>query len=148
MALFPNNPLLEPGDRDIQNEMNTTYQNYITVNQAFWAEADVDTRFEAGDQNVWSDYYGNVPAYTRKTFNFNRMRRIGNMIQGYQRRNRKSLTAIPIENADQQTADQFTKILMWNSQQQNMDQVISNAFYHGAVVTGLNLLQLWMDYSQ
>lgn len=147
MALFPDSPFFDQEDRSIQQVMSKTYDQYITTNQAYWGEARTDTLFEAGDQNVWSDYYGNVPAYTRRTFNFNRMRRIGNMIQGHQRRTRKSITAIPIENADQQTADQLTKILMWNSQQNNLDQIISNTFYHGAVVTGLNLLQLWIDYS-
>ena len=147
MALFPDLPFIDQNDRSIQNFISKRYDEWIIYNQAQWNEASVDSRFEAGDQNIWSDYYGNIPSSSRKTFNFNRMRRIGNMIQGYQRRNRKSTTAIPIENGDQATADQFTKILMWNDQQAGIDQIISNTFYHGAVVTGMNLLEVWMDYT-
>ena len=35
------------------------------------------------------------------------------MVDGYQRRNRKSSVVTPIENGDALTADQFTKILLW-----------------------------------
>lgn len=133
--------------RDIINRMEAFYTQAITINQSFWGEADTDTRFYVGDQNLWSDYYGNVPANRRKQFSFNRIRRIINMISGHQRKNRKSTIAVPVENADSQTADQFTKILMWISQQENVLETISESF-EGALVTGMNLLQVWIDYRQ
>ncbi len=125
--------------------MNEFYAESITINQAFWAEADTDTRFEAGDQTVWNDVYGNVPVLRRRQFNFNRIRRIINMIEGYQRRNRKSTIVIPVENADEETADQFSKLLLWVNRQEGVLETISDAF-HGALVTGMNLLQVWVDY--
>lgn len=133
------------GDETIKQKMETTYSQAITINQAFWSEADRDTRFEAGDQTLWNDYYGNLPAAQRKVFNFNRIRRIKNMICGHQRRNRKTLQAIPIEHSDQMTSDQLTKILIWAIQRTNGLETISETF-EGSVVTGMNLLSLWMDY--
>lgn len=131
--------------RDILSRMEAFYAESITINQSFWAEADTDTRFEAGDQTLWNDLYGNLPANRRRTFNFNRIKRVVNMISGHQRRNRKSLIVQPVENGDSETADQFTKIMMWIAQQEGMFETVSESF-HGSLVTGMNLLQVWVDY--
>ncbi len=132
-------------DKGIKTMMEETYANSITINQSYWSEADIDARFKAGDQTLWNDIYGNLPAFRRRVFNFNRIRRVCNMITGYQRRNRKSTVAVPIENSDQHTSDQFSKILLWSMQKDNTLETISQAF-DGAVTTGMNLLSVWMDY--
>ena len=67
------------------------------------------------------------------------------MITGFQRKNRKSTVAIPIENSDNLTASQMTKIIHWAMQNDNALNTISDAF-DGAVTTGMNLLSVWMDY--
>ncbi len=125
--------------------MEAFYAQSITINQSFWGEADTDTRFEAGDQTLWNDLYGNLPANRKRQFSFNRIRRVVNMISGHQRRNRKSIICVPVENGDDTTSDQFTKILMWVNKQEGVLETISEAF-HGALVTGMNLLQIWVDY--
>ncbi len=125
--------------------MEAFYSQAITINESFWSEADTDTRFEAGDQTLWQDIYGNLPLNRRRQFNFNRIRRVKNMIGGYQRRNRKSSVVVPIENGDEITADQLSKILIWQNNQGGVLDTISSAF-DGALVTGMNLLQVWMDY--
>ena len=132
-------------DKSILSRMEAFYSEAITINQSFWGEADTDTRFEAGDQTLWNDIYGNLPANRQKQFNFNRIRRVINMISGHQRRNRKSIIAVPVDNADEETADQFSKVLLWATQQEGVLETISNSF-HGALVTGMNLLQVWIDY--
>ncbi len=131
--------------KDILSRMEAFYAESIAINQSFWSEADTDTRFEAGDQTVWNDIYGNLPINRRRQYNFNRIRRVVNMIGGHQRRNRKSTIVSPIENGDALTADQFTKILMWANQQEGILETISDSF-HGALVTGMNLLHVWIDY--
>ena len=147
MPLFPQlgPQYYDEKDRGILSRMEAFYAESITINQAFWSEADTDTRFEAGDQSLWNDVYGNLPATRRRQFNFNRIRRVINMIDGHQRRNRKSTVVIPVDNADDQTADQFTKILMSVNRQEGVLETISESF-HGALVTGMNLLQVWVDY--
>lgn len=131
--------------RDILGRMEAFYAESITINQSFWGEADTDTRFVAGDQTLWNDLYGNLPANRRRQFNFNRIQRIINMISGHQRRNRKSTIVTPVENGDAETADQFSKIMMWLNNQESILHTISNSF-EGSLVTGMNLLQVWVDY--
>jgi hypothetical protein len=126
--------------------MEAFHAESMSLNQTFWAEADTDTRFAVGDQTLWNDIgYGNLPANKRRQFNFNRIKRVVNMISGHQRRNRKSTVIIPVENSDEQTASQLSKVLLWNDQQEGVLETISDAF-EGALVTGMNLLQIWVDY--
>jgi len=145
--LFPQlgNAYYDEKDKSILSRMEAFYAEAITINQSFWGEADTDIRFMEGHQTLWNDIYGNLPANRRKQFNFNRIRRVVNMVGGYQRKNRKSMIAVPVENADEETADQFTKTLLWASNQENILETISESF-HGALVTGMNLLQVWVDY--
>lgn len=146
MPLFSDMPdELYANDRDILLRMEKSYQDSITMNLSFWGEADLDTRYEAGDATLWNEVYNNMPANRRRNFNFNRIRRVISMMDGYQRRNRKSTIVVPIENASEHTADQFTKTMLWIDKQQGISETISSAF-HGALVTGMNLLQLWVDY--
>ena len=132
-------------DRDILGRMEAFYAESITINQSFWGEADTDTRFYQGDQTLWNDLYGNLPANRRRQFSFNRIRRIINMISGHQRKNRKSIIINPVENGDAKTADQMTKVMMWINQQEGVLDTLSDA-YEGALITGMNLLQVWVDY--
>ena len=121
-------------DKGINERIETSYADAITLHQSFWAEADIDTRFKAGDQSLWGELYGNIPEFRRRQYNFNRIRRVCNMITGYQRRNRKSTVAVPIENSDQETADQLSSLLLWSMERDNTLETISDAF-SGAVTT-------------
>jgi hypothetical protein len=147
--LFPNlgPAYFDEEDRAILNRMEAFYQQSITANQAFWYEADTDTRFYSGDATLWQNFYGNVPSSTKRVFNFNRIRRIISMIEGHQRKNRKSTIIIPQENGDEDTADQYTKLMLWSDQQDNVLETISEAFL-GALITGMSFLQVWIDYSK
>ena len=145
MSIFPQGTqYYEESDKHIIERMESFYADSITMNQSFWGEADIDTRFESGDQSVWGEMYGHHIANKRQ-FSFNRIRRIVNMVGGYQRRNRKSSVVIPVENGDQETADQFSKILTWANNRENVLETLSESF-HGALVTGMNLMQIWVDY--
>lgn len=136
---------LSEGHRGVLALMESFYAESITINQSFWGEADTDSRFWQFDQTVYNDLYGNLPANRRRQFTFNRIRRVINMISGYQRKNRKSTIVTPVENGDAETADQFTKILMWINQHEGVLETISDSF-EGSLVTGMNLLHVWMDY--
>ncbi len=131
--------------RDIKVRMTAVYSENITINQSFWSEADTDNRFYAGDQTVYNDLYGNLPVTRRQQFCFNRIKRVVSMIEGHQRRNRKSTIVTGVENADDVTADQFTKVLMWIQNQESVLETISDAF-KGSLISGMNLLQVWIDY--
>lgn len=147
MTIFPSlNPTYYvDNDNNILKLMDYTYAKNIQINQSFWSEADLDSRFKAGDQTLWNDIYGNMPAFRRRQFSFNRIRRIVNMITGYQRQHRKSTVCQPVEGSAQETADQFTKLLFHANNTGGILHTISDAF-DGAVTTGMNLLSVWMDY--
>lgn len=137
----------EEKNKAILGRMEAFYAESITINQSFWGEADTDQRFYLGDQTLWNDLYGNLPANRRRMFNFNRIMRIINMIEGHQRRNRKSTICVGVENADDETADQFTKILLHIADTEKVLETISDSF-HGALISGMNLLHVWVDYRQ
>lgn len=150
MTLFPQIntdflPYQTDNNLKVKEMMEQVYANSITINQSFWSEADIDSRFRAGDQTLWNDIYGNLPAFRRRQFTFNRIRRVCNMISGYQRNHRKTTTSIPIEHSDEMTADQFTDIIMWAQEKDGTLATISQAF-DGMLTTGMNLLSIWMDY--
>jgi hypothetical protein len=132
-------------DKPMLARMETAYAEAITINQSYWAEADTDLRFYSGDQTLWNDLYGNLPANRRRQFGFNRIRRNINVITGHQRKNRKSITTTPRENADNLTSDQLSKVLMWSCERDNILHTISDAF-ESSLITGMAFLEVWMDY--
>jgi hypothetical protein len=147
MTLFPqlSDTYYVDNDHDILKLMDYTYSKYITINQSFWSEADVDSRFKAGDQTLWNDIYGNLPAFRKRQFNFNLIRRFTNMISGYQRQHRKSTVASPVYQQHQQGADQITKLFYHINNRNGVLHTLSDAF-DGALTTGMNLLSTWIDY--
>jgi len=68
------------------------------------------------------------------------------MVSGHQRRNRKSTICVPLENGDQETADQFTKILLGIYKREGVYETISEAFHQGACIAGMNLMHVYIDY--
>jgi hypothetical protein len=52
---------------------------------------------------------------------------------------------VPQENGDEETADQYTKLMMYINSKDNVFETISESFL-GSLITGLNLLQVWIDY--
>jgi hypothetical protein len=149
MTLFPQIDPAYYGDEDknVREMIEYFYAQAIQINQSFWSEADIDSRFKAGDQTLWNDIYGNLPAFRRRQFNFNRIRRVVNMITGYQRQHRFSTVVTPVMGSDEVTADQLSKTMIWVNNDGNILETISEAF-EGAITTGMNLLSCWMDYRQ
>lgn len=147
MSVFPR---LEPKyyvdtDYNLMKMMNEAYAEMISINISFWSEADIDARFRSGDQTLWNDIYGNLPAYRRRDFNFNIINTPCNMIEGYQRQHRKQVVAVPVENSDEKASQQYSKLLIWANNYCNFSQTFSEAC-GGATTCGMNLLHCWMDY--
>lgn len=149
MPFYPalNPQFLSEPHREVAMRYNQFYNDAFTIGASYWSEAELDTRFWAGDQNLWNDYYGgNLPAGRRRGFYFNHIKPQINVVTGFQRRNRKSTICIPVENADSTTADQYTKLLMHNDKDDNVLETISEAFLQGACITGMSLLVSYLDY--
>lgn len=133
------------GDQSIIKLMEEAWNKNSQSNQTYWFEGTRDVRFKAGDQNLWNEIYTDYPVFQKRKWNFNRIRRVINMIGGHQRRTRNATTVFPQDGSDEQTADQLSKTVAWVNQQADVYQTISGAF-EGALTTGMNLLSIWMDY--
>ncbi len=143
----PIGPRFITNSNDMAQRYESFYQQCLTPTLAWWNQAMIDTQYYAGDATLWSSLYGNMPAYIRKQFNFNLIMPFAHQIQGHQMRNRKSIVAKPIENADQETADQYTKIILQIMREGSVEETISEAFLTGSIITGLNFLEVYNDYS-
>jgi hypothetical protein len=132
----------------IKKKIDADYSANQSIWQVFWTEATLDTRLEAGDTALMADLNQMLPNNNRGSWYFNRVRPLCNMVSGFQRRNRKSTIVVPLENADQKTADQWTKILLNLYKREGIYETISDAFHQGACISGLNLLHVFMDYTQ
>ena len=146
MSVFKNKSSVYQDDYVIKQRMEEDYQNYNYSNIAFQAEANLDLQYYAGDQYAANTLYAGLSSEDRK-FVFNLIRRMVEMPAGYQIQHRKSTIAIPVENGDQETSDQLSKILSWVERTGNLQEVISEAFTFGTLVTGMNLIEIYMDYS-
>lgn len=139
---------LDEEHRNVLRMMETSYEQSVSIGQTYWYQANQDLEYYLGNQSAWSTSYGvGIPESRRKQYNFNRIRPIVLNIGGHQKRNRKSSVVTPIENGDAVTADQMTKVLLWNNQQEGVLQTISDAF-DGALITGMTLLHAYMDYRE
>ncbi len=131
----------------IKKKIDADYTANQAIWQVYWTEATIDTRLEAGDTSLMADLNQALPNNNRGSWYFNRVRPLCNMVSGYQRRNRKSSIVVPLENGDQKTADQWSKILLNIYKREGIYETISEAFHQGACIAGMNLLHVYMDYS-
>lgn len=130
----------------IKKKIDADYTANQSIWQIYWTEATIDTRLEAGDTSLMAELNTTLPNNNRGSWYFNRVRPLCNMVSGYQRRNRKSTIVVPLENGDQSTADQFTKILLNIYKREGVYETISEAFHQGGCIAGMNLLHVYMDY--
>ena len=125
--------------------MEKNYTDCINILQTQWYQADLDQRFTMGDQDLWGLIFPGVSTYRRKIFNFNIIQGLISTISGYQRRNRKTSTCIPILNQAQKTSDQLTKILFHVCNKTGAYQVYSDCFEKGALTQGLGFCYSYID---
>jgi hypothetical protein len=124
--------------------MDERYREALPMWQAWWVQADLDTRIAMGDQSAWNAYYTTSTRMNRQLY-FNKILRVLNMISGYQRKHRLTSIVNPIEGDDEETASDLSGCLQWGMQTANVYNTISDAF-ECSLQSGLNLLSLWMDY--
>jgi len=131
-------------DLDIINDYDKHYVESYAAWNPYFPLAERDMRFYLGDQ--WDEKEKQL-LYNegRNQFVFNRIRRNINLLTGYQRKNRLSSIVVPVEDGDQDVADQLSQLLLYVMQAGDGYQCISDCF-GGAIKTGFNLATLWVDY--
>lgn len=137
-----------PGSNPISRELDDFWKESQSLWQQWWYEADLDIKMCTGQQDYWNTFY-NINYRNQKILMFNKILRIRNMIEGYQRRNRLATIVIPADNDpdEGQTSDDLTTVLKWVKRQDDTYEKISDTF-GGTITCGLNLLQTWMDFRE
>lgn len=130
--------------QDIIQDFGESYERAYQLWNTYYAEAYKDLSYYLGNQ--WSleelSYLNNQ---RRSSFTYNKIRRLINLVQGYQRKNRLSTIISPIEDASSDTADIQTDVIQYIMQYSDGYEAISNAF-KGALTTGMAFVSPWLDY--
>ena len=130
--------------QDIIQDFGENYERAYQLWNTFYAEAYKDLSYYLGNQ--WSleelSYLNNQ---RRSSFTYNKIRRLINLVQGYQRKNRLSTIISPIENASDLTAEIQTDAMQYVMQYADGYDTISEAF-KGALTTGMSFVSPWIDY--
>lgn len=130
--------------QDIIKDFGESYERAYQLWNTFYAEAYKDMSYYLGNQ--WSlEELAYLNNQRRSSFTYNKIRRVVNMVQGYQRKNRLATVIRPIENASEGTADMFTDVMQYVMQSSDGYEQISDAF-KGALTTGLSFLSPYVDY--
>lgn len=130
--------------QDIIQDFGESYERAYQLWNTFYAEAYKDLSFYLGNQ--WSlEELSYLSNQRRSGFTYNKIRRLINLVQGYQRKNRLATVVSPIEDASEDTAGQFTDVMQFIMQSADGYEAISDAF-KGALTTGLSFLSPYVDY--
>lgn len=136
-------PRLE-NHQDLVKDFGESYERAYQLWNTFYAEAYKDLSFYLGNQ--WSleelSYLNNQ---RRSSFTYNKIRRLINLVQGYQRKNRLSTTISPVEDAAENTANILTDVVQHVMASSDGYEAISDAF-KGALTTGMSFLSPYVDY--
>ena len=138
-----------PTSNPVAKELNDFWQQSDNLWRQWQQQADNDTKMMTGQQENSYNQYGSINYRNNRSLQFNKILRIVNMIDGYQRDNRLGTAIIAADNDPDmgETADQRTAVLNWCKRQDQTYEKISDSFY-GAITCGLNLLNVWMDYRE
>lgn len=132
-----------PTDYDIVSDFTQDYERAYMLLNTYYAEAYRDVGFYLGNQ--WSlEQLRYLDQERRNAFTYNKIRKIINMVSGYQKAHANASIVVPFEGSSEDTANQLTELLR-HVMQPNGYRLISKAF-HGSLVSGLSWLSPWIDY--
>lgn len=130
--------------QDIVKDFGESYERAYQLWNTYYAEAYKDLSYYLGNQ--WSleelSYLNNQ---RRSSFTYNKIRRLINLVQGYQRKNRLATVVSPIEDASENTAEIMSDAMQYIMQTGGGYEIISDAF-KGALTTGLSFVSPYLDY--
>lgn len=133
-------------DSDIKKDANEAYNAGQAHWGSYWEEAKTDMKFREGDQWKAKDkLYLN--SQDREALVFRKVHRVVNVITGYEQKNLLALKIDPFEGADEKTASQMSALVMNCMVNGGGYMAMSGAFEFGPVVTGMNLVEPWVDHS-
>lgn len=130
--------------QDVVKSFGEDYERAYMLWNTYYAEAYRDLSYYLGNQ--WSlEELAYLNNQRRSSFTYNKTRRIINMVQGYQRKNRLATVVRPIENASEETSEMLSDVMQYVMQSSDGYETISEAF-KGALTTGISFVSPWIDY--
>lgn len=130
--------------QDIVQDFGESYERAYQLWNTYYAEAYKDLSYYLGNQ--WSlEELAYLNNQRRSSFTYNKIRRIINLIQGYQRKNRMASIISPVEDASKDTATILSDALQHVMESSDGYTVISDAF-KGALTTGMSFVSPYVDY--
>jgi hypothetical protein len=142
-SVAKNDPRLEQ-HQDVIKDFGESYERAYQLWNTFYAEAYRDLSYYLGNQ--WSlEELAYLNNQRRSSFTYNKIRRMINFMQGYQRKNRLATVINPIENASEETAQMLSDTMQYVMQYADGYEAISDAF-KGALTTGISFLSPYLDY--
>ena len=136
----------EPTESSIKIWMDNLYGKFEPIEQARWNQSNIDTLFYAGEQRFINSYFNFYPTYNTQQFHFNLIQQPINMVTGYQRQHRKSITYTPLESGKQDYADDLTKVVTYANNYRNILEKVSQA-YEQSAIAGMVLMQPYLDFT-
>lgn len=130
-------------DNEKRDDFRDAYNEAYGAWSGFLNQANIDLRFYENDQWNASDV-ARLKKEDREPLVFNRLKKVADIVAGYEQRNRLVLKIGPIGTEDDAACSQFNKIL---PVVMNYDayETISETFLYGPCVSGSNLLEFWPD---
>ena len=130
--------------QDIIQDFGESYERAYQLWNTYYAEAYKDLSYYLGNQ--WSlEELAYLNNQRRSSFTYNKIRRIINLIQGYQRKNRMASIISPVEDASKDTATILSDALQHVMESSDGYSIISDAF-KGALTTGISFVSPYVDY--
>lgn len=136
----------EPNQGNVRQWLDNLYSKFQPLEQSRWNQSNIDTLFYAGSQTFVNRYFNFSPNSSNNQYYFNLIQQPVNMITGYQRQHRKSISYLPTEGSDPNTTDQYTRLITHCSQMSGINEVFSKACEQSAIA-GMVLLQPYLDYT-
>jgi hypothetical protein len=148
MSLYypPFDSTVEPNQQNIRSWMENMYMRMSPYENARWNEANIDSLFYAGCQQYVNRYFGyNGQSQTAQLY-FNLAQTPINMLSGYERQNRKGFMYQATEGGDDQTTDQYTKLITHEANVGGIHEAKSRA-KELSMISGLTLVQPYLDFN-
>lgn len=137
---------LEPNQGNVRQWLDNLYSKFQPIEQARWNQSNIDTLFYAGSQTFVNRYFNFSPNSSNNQYYFNICQQPVNMVTGYQRQHRKSISYLPSEGADPNTTDQYTRLITHVCNTEGIHEQFSKAC-ELAAISGMVLIQPYLDYT-
>lgn len=140
------NAMMNVAGKDaVKREFEDAYNECSSHWGSYWTEAQKDHEFYLGKQ--WtSEDKKYLADQRREALVFNKIRRLVQLITGYQRKNRLSLKVDAMESGDDESASQVSGVLQWCMNKNGGYEAMSDAF-ESSLKTGSALVRFYLDYT-